>query len=532
MGLNSFGTNGRLAVGGTDYTIERLDALPGDFGVERLPYSLKVLLENLLRHEDGKSVTADDISAFATAAQGGAEHEIAFSPARILLQDFTGVPCVVDLAALRDAVGALGGDPGSVNPQIPVDLVIDHSVIVDVARRPDAAAMNAHLEFARNGERYRFLRWGQQAFSGLRVVPPDTGICHQVNLELLSKVVFADSAGAAYPDTLVGTDSHTTMVNGLGVVGWGVGGIEAEAAMLGQPVSMLVPKVVGLRLEGALTEGATATDLVLTIAELLRDHGVVGKFVECYGDGIANVPLENRATIGNMSPEYGSTVTIFPIDAETLRYLRFTGRPESLVRLVEAYAKQQGLWHDPAHEAAYAETITLDLSTVVPSLAGPARPQDRVPLDRAKESFRSSLAASRTTTRPGGPGDRRVPAVAADGSSFELTDGSVVIAAVTSCTNTSNPQVMIAAGLLAETRRRTGAHGEAVGEDLARPGLTGRRRLLRPRRAHAVSREARFRDRRLRLHDVHRQLGPVGNRGLGGDRRRRPHLRRRALGQP
>ena len=450
MGLNSFGTNGRLAVGGIDYTIERLDALPGDFGVERLPYSLKVLLENLLRHEDDKAVTADDISAFATAAQGGVGHEIAFSPARILLQDFTGVPCIVDLAALRDAVGALGGDPGSVNPHIPVDLVIDHSVIVDVARRPDAAAINARLEFARNGERYRFLRWGQQAFSGLRVVPPDTGICHQVNLELLSKVVFADSTGAAYPDTLVGTDSHTTMVNGLGVVGWGVGGIEAEAAMLGQPVSMLVPKVVGLRLEGALTEGATATDLVLTIAELLRDHGVVGKFVECYGDGIANVPLENRATIGNMSPEYGSTVTIFPIDAETLRYLRFTGRPESAVRLVEAYAKQQGLWHDPAHVAAYAETITLDLSTVVPSLAGPARPQDRVPLDRAKESFRSSLAASATTTRPGGPGDRLVPTVLADGSSVELTDGSVVIAAVTSCTNTSNPQVMIAAGLLAK----------------------------------------------------------------------------------
>ena len=450
MGLNSFGTNGHLAVGGVDYRIERLDALPGDFGVERLPYSLKVLLENLLRHEDDKAVAADDISAFATAAQGGAEHEIAFSPARILLQDFTGVPCIVDLAALRDAVDALGGDPGSVNPHIPVDLVIDHSVIVDVARRPDAAAINAHLEFARNGERYRFLRWGQQAFSGLRVVPPDTGICHQVNLELLSKVIVADSTGAAYPDTLVGTDSHTTMVNGLGVVGWGVGGIEAEAAMLGLPVSMLVPKVVGLRLEGALTEGTTATDLVLTIAELLRDHGVVGKFVECYGDGIANVPLENRATIGNMSPEYGSTVTIFPIDAETLRYLRFTGRPESLVRLVEAYAKQQGLWHDPAHVAAYAETITLDLSTVVPSLAGPARPQDRVPLDRAKESFRSSLADSATTARPGGPGDRRVPAVLADGSSVELTDGSVVIAAVTSCTNTSNPQVMIAAGLLAK----------------------------------------------------------------------------------
>ncbi len=450
MGLNSFGTNGGITVGDTDYRIERLDALPGDLGAERLPYSLRVLLENLLRHEDGRLVTADDIAAVASAAGGTpTAREIAFSPARVLLQDFTGVPCVVDLAALRDAVGSLGGDPGSVNPRIPVDLVIDHSLIVDVARRPDAPALNARLEFARNAERYRFLRWGQQAFSDLRVVPPDTGICHQVNLELLSQVVFADASGAAYPDTLVGTDSHTTMVNGLGVVGWGVGGIEAEAAMLGQPISMLIPQVVGLRLEGALAEGTTATDLVLTIAELLRARGVVGKFVECFGRGLANVPLENRATIGNMSPEYGSTVTIFPIDAETLRYLRFTGRPERLVHLVETYAKEQGLWHDPAHEPIYSETLALDLGTVVPSLAGPSRPQDRVPLDQAQDSFHRALTSSRPAAPRDAPGDRRVPVTLADGQTAELGDGYVVIAAITSCTNTSNPQVMVAAGLLA-----------------------------------------------------------------------------------
>jgi aconitate hydratase len=447
MGLNSFGTNGRLAVGSTNYTIERLDALPDRSGVARLPYSLKILLENLLRHEDGENVTADDITALASVATGdAAAREIAFRPARILLQDLTGVPCVADLAALRDAVDSLGGDPGRVNPRVPVDLVIDHSLIVDVTRRPDALAINAQLEFARNGERYRFLRWGQQAFANLRVVPPDTGICHQVNLELLSQVVWADANGAAYPDTLVGTDSHTTMVNGLGVVGWGVGGIEAEAAMLGQPISLLIPRVVGLRLDGALGEGATATDLVLTIAELLRAHGVVGKFVECYGPGIANVPLENRATIGNMSPEYGSTVTIFPVDAETLRYLRLTGRPESAVRLVEAYAKEQGLWHDPAHEPAYAETLSLDLSSVVPSLAGPSRPQDRVPLDEAKASFRRSLATAQRV----GTGARRAAGELSGDEKAELTDGSIVIAAITSCTNTSNPQVMIAAGLVAQ----------------------------------------------------------------------------------
>ena len=326
------------------------------------------------------------------------ETEIAFSPARILLQDLTGIPCVVDLAAMRDAVEALGGQVDRVNPLVPVDLVIDHSVVADVAGRPDAFALNAEYEFNRNLERYRFLRWGGQAFSNFRLVPPDNGICHQVNLELLSQVVFSDGAGNAYPDSLVGTDSHTTMANGLSILAWGVGGIEAEAAMLGQPISMLVPPVVGLRLDGQLPEGATATDLVLTLAELLRRHGVVGKFVECYGPGVSNVPVENRATIGNMSPEYGSTVTIFPIDDQTLRYLRLTGRSPENVALVEAYAKEQGLWHDPSIEPVFSEHLELDLSTVVPSLAGPSRPQDRVPLTDSKQRFVAALPGSLSPT--------------------------------------------------------------------------------------------------------------------------------------
>ncbi|MGH9296336.1 MAG: aconitase family protein, partial [Acidimicrobiales bacterium] len=333
------------------------------------PYSIKLLVENLLRHEDGAAVRGEDVEALVSSVARGeaAEREIAYSPARILLQDFTGVPCIVDLAAMRDAVEALGGKPESVNPHVPVDLVIDHSVVADVYARPDALRINTAIEYERNAERYRFLRWGQQAFSNFRVVPPGTGICHQVNLEYLSRVVFTDGEGAAYPDTVVGTDSHTPMVNGLGVLAWGVGGIEAEAAMLGQPISMLVPTVVGLRLDGELGEGTTATDLVLTIAELLRHHGVVGKFVECYGPGVARVPLENRATIGNMSPEYGSTVTIFPIDEETLRYLRLTGRPPELCDLVETYSKEQGLWHEASAEPAYGEHVELDLSSVEPS---------------------------------------------------------------------------------------------------------------------------------------------------------------------
>ncbi len=481
MSTNSFGAKGRLEVGPRSYEVFRL----GDLG-RQLPYSLRVLLENLLRHEDGVSVRAADIEALANWRGGESSDEIAFMPARILMQDFTGVPAVVDLAAMREAIPSIGGDPARVNPLIPAELVIDHSVIVDAYASPGAFGRNAELEFERNGERYQFLRWGQAAFEELKVVPPDTGICHQVNLEYLARVVFTDGGGRAYPDTLVGTDSHTTMINGLGVLGWGVGGIEAEAAMLGQPISMLVPKVVGFRLHGELPEGSTSTDLVLTVTELLRRHGVVGKFVEFYGPGVSNVPLANRATIGNMSPEYGSTVTIFPIDDEALRYLRLTGCSPEQVTLVEAYAKEQGLWFDPSAVPTFSETLELDLSTVVPSLAGPARPQDRVPLDVSKAMFAKALASSLPEPKPGTqdeasaesfpasdpPGTEAhndvppltavaagtptpgrpcqcVPVTLADGTHFELDHGHVVIAAITSCTNTSNPSVMVAAALLA-----------------------------------------------------------------------------------
>ncbi len=448
---------GACELGGHDVTVYRLEMFARDasFDIGRLPFSLKILLENLLRHEDGVGVTAESIEALASWATSGSSApeshraQIAFSPARILLQDFTGVPVVADLAAMRDAMVALGGDPGAVQPLVPAELVIDHSVIADVSGRADAFSRNSELEFQRNEERYRFLRWGQQAFGTLKVVPPNTGICHQVNLEHLAKVVFRSEDGEAYPDTLLGTDSHTTMVNGLGVLGWGVGGIEAEAAMLGEPVTMLIPDVVGFKLTGELPEGSTATDLVLTVTELLRRHGVVGKFVEFYGDGVAKVALYNRATIGNMSPEYGSTCAIFPIDQETLRYLRFTGRSEDQVELVEAYAKQQGLWHDPSNEPVYSQRVELDLSTVEPSLAGPARPQDRVPLRRSKAAFRESLPKILGNESTGDVA-ARVP-VANDGAAaFDLGHGDVVIAAITSCTNTSNPDVMIAAGLVAK----------------------------------------------------------------------------------
>ena len=457
-GRDSFGAQDTLEVGERQYRIHRLSALEGVADLDRLPYSIKLLLENLLRHEDGVSVEAGDVEALARFADGvSGDREIAYSPARILLQDFTGVPCVVDLAAMRDGIEALGGRAEQINPLVPVDLVIDHSVVADVYGRRDALQVNTALEYERNAERYRFLRWGQQAFSNFRVVPPGTGICHQFNLEYLSSVVFTDAGGAAYPDTVVGTDSHTPMVNGLGVLAWGVGGIEAEAAMLGQPISMLVPPVVGLRLTGELPEGTTATDLVLTVAELLRRHGVVGKFVECYGPGVASVPLENRATIGNMSPEYGSTVTIFPIDSETLRYLRLTGRPEERCALVEAYAKTQGLWHEETADPAYSERIELDLSTIEPSIAGPSRPQDRVPLRRAKAMFAEALRRSLPEGDPAaGPGEAGEVAASAttvrlaDGNEFGLEHGHVVIAAITSCTNTSNPQVMIGAGLVAK----------------------------------------------------------------------------------
>jgi aconitate hydratase len=457
--VDSFRTRRRVNLAGRPLWLYSLAALAEQgFGVERLPFSLKILLENLLRNEDGHAVTPAMVQVLASwaASQPGAAagatapqtaSEIAFTPARILMQDFTGVPVVADLAAMRDAMVALGGDPGAVQPQVPAELVIDHSIVADVSGRPDAFKRNAELEFERNRERYRFLRWGQQAFGTLKVVPPNTGICHQVNLEYLARVVFATDAGdgsEAYPDTLLGTDSHTTMVNGLGVLGWGVGGIEAEAAMLGQPVSMLVPDVVGLRLSGELPEGSTATDLVLTVAELLRRQGVVGKFVEFYGEGVGSIPVYNRATIGNMSPEYGSTCAIFPIDDQALRYLRFTGRSEEQVKLVEAYAKEQGLWLEPSAVPAYSQVVELDLSTVEPSIAGPSRPQDRVPLRRAKAAFAESLQKVAA-----GAGNQPV-AVVADGASFELSNGAVVIAAITSCTNTSNPDVMVAAGLLAK----------------------------------------------------------------------------------
>jgi aconitate hydratase len=449
---NTFGAEAQFSVGGRAYDICRLDALPG---TDRLPYSLKILLENMIRNEDGVSVKPADIEALSGwEADSQPSTEIAFAPARILMQDFTGVPAVVDLAAMRDAMVDLGGDPSRVNPLIPAELVIDHSIIADVYGTPDAFTKNSELEFQRNEERYRFLRWGQGAFESLRVVPPNTGICHQVNLEHLARVIFTSETDGgraqAYPDTLLGTDSHTTMINGLGVLGWGVGGIEAEAAMLGQPVSMLIPRVVGFKLEGSLPEGATATDLVLTVTEMLRRHGVVGKFVEFYGEGVASIPLANRATIGNMSPEYGSTCAIFPIDDETLRYLELTGRPADRVTLVEAYAKEQGLWHEPAHEPQYSERLTLDLSTVVPSLAGPARPQDRVRLDQAQQGYRQSVVKVLGRDGDGSPPSNPTAVALDDGTSFELDHGDVVIAAITSCTNTSNPSVMVAAGLLAK----------------------------------------------------------------------------------
>src|SRR5690242_15113046 len=393
---DSFGAKGTLDVNGKSYEIYRLDAVKGDgLDVESLPYSLKVLLENLLRTEDGADITADDIKALAGwDADAEPDKEIQFTPARVIMQDFTGVPCVVDLATMREAMADLGGDATKINPLAPAEMVIDHSVIADVFGSPDAFQRNVEIEYERNHERYQFLRWGQGAFDDFKVVPPGTGIVHQVNIEHLARVVFtreADGELTAYPDTCVGTDSHTTMVNGIGVVGWGVGGIEAEAAMLGQPVSMLIPRVVGFKLSGELPEGSTATDLVLTITEMLRRHGVVGKFVEFYGEGVTALPVANRATIGNMSPEFGSTIAVFPIDEQTIEYLRLTGRPDDQLALVEAYAKEQGLWHDPSAEPRYSERLELDLSTVVPSLAGPKRPQDRVEVTKAVEVFEKAL---------------------------------------------------------------------------------------------------------------------------------------------
>ena len=457
--VNSFNTRTEIRVDGQPVQIFSLPALEkaGFPGVSRLPYSMKVLLENLLRREDGAFVKADDVRALAQwNATANVEKEISFMPARVLLQDFTGVPCVVDLAAMRDAVVELKGNPDRVNPLQPVELVIDHSVQVDYFGRQDAFALNAELEFSRNRERYAFLRWGQRAFNNFKVVPPDTGIVHQVNIEHLARVVFShtiDGVTMAYPDTLVGTDSHTTMVNGLGVVGWGVGGIEAEAAMLGQPSSMLIPRVVGFRLTGAMPKGTTATDLVLTITEILRKHGVVGTFVEFYGEGLSSLTIADRATLGNMCPEYGATVAIFPIDEMTLDYLRLTGRDGARVTLVEQYAKAQGLFRTPgAPDAVYSEVVSLDLSSVEPSLAGPKRPQDRVTLSKAKTAFQSALPSMQVPAKGGsGAAASAKSAVAlADPAVDVLDHGAVVIAAITSCTNTSNPSVMIGAGLLAK----------------------------------------------------------------------------------
>ena len=473
MATNSFGAKASLEVAGATYEIFRIDALQARYDVARLPFSLKILLENLLRNEDGELIRAQDIEALASwDAKAEPSKEIAFTPARVVMQDFTGVPAIVDLAAMRNAMQAMGGDPEKINPLVPAELVIDHSVQVDSFGKVGSFEINAELEFERNQERYAFLRWGQTAFDNFKVVPPATGIVHQVNLEYLARVVFVDdTSGRAYPDTLVGTDSHTTMINGLGVLGWGVGGIEAEAAMLGQPMSMLIPQVLGFKLHGELPEGATATDLVLTVTEMLRARGVVGKFVEFYGAGLAGLPLADRATIGNMSPEFGSTCAIFPIDTETLRYLEFSGRPREQIALVEAYAKAQGLWHDAdSDEPTFSDTIELDLATVVPSIAGPKRPQDRISLSDSKRSFERAVkaylpengedealkesfpASDPVATHVAGSAATAAghPVTLADGTETKLENGDVVIAAITSCTNTSNPSVMLGAGLLAK----------------------------------------------------------------------------------
>ncbi|WP_164233807.1 aconitate hydratase AcnA [Microbacterium hydrocarbonoxydans] len=492
--VNSFGAKSTLTVGSTDYEIFRIDTVPG---FDKLPFSLKVLLENLLRTEDGANVTKAQIEALGSwDAAAEPNTEIQFTPARVVMQDFTGVPCIVDLATMREAVTALGGDANRINPLSPAEMVIDHSVIADLFGTENALERNVEIEYERNGERYQFLRWGQTAFQDFKVVPPGTGIVHQVNIEHLAKVIYdrtVDGVLRAYPDTCVGTDSHTTMVNGLGVLGWGVGGIEAEAAMLGQPVSMLIPRVVGFKLTGEIPAGVTATDVVLTITDLLRKHGVVGKFVEFYGAGVASVPLANRATIGNMSPEFGSTAAIFPIDDVTLEYLRLTGRSEEAVALVEAYAKEQKLWHDPSHEPVFSEYLELDLGTVVPSIAGPKRPQDRILLSEAKAQFEQDIlnyASASTsddivdleskhsfpasdpgqvpgeeepTTRPvhinsGAPAhaSKPVPVTTPAGEKYILDNGAVTLAAITSCTNTSNPSVMIAAGLVARKALQKG----------------------------------------------------------------------------
>lgn len=465
--VDTFKSKSTLTVGDTDYEIYRLDQVEGS---EKLPFSLKVLLENLLRTEDGANITEDHIKALASWDPGAdPSTEIQFTPARVVMQDFTGVPCIVDLATMREKVAELGGDPDKVNPLAPAELVIDHSVQIDSFGTADSIERNMDIEYQRNGERYQFLRWGQTAFDDFKVVPPGMGIVHQVNIEYLARVVMPREVGGvlrAYPDTLVGTDSHTTMVNGLGVLGWGVGGIEAEAAMLGQPVSMLIPRVVGFKLTGEIPSGVTATDVVLTITDMLRQHGVVGKFVEFYGEGVASVPLANRATIGNMSPEFGSTAAIFPIDDVTIDYLKLTGRSPEQIQLVEDYAKTQGLWHDPASEVAYSEYLELDLSTVVPSISGPKRPQDRIELSDAKSQFAKDI---HNYAAPGEE-SKSAPVSTGDGRNFELANGAVAIASITSCTNTSNPSVMLAAGLLARNARERGLNSKPWVKTSIAPG--------------------------------------------------------------
>ena len=539
---NSFNAKSTLRVGDKSYDYFALSAVPG---MEKLPYSLKVLGENLLRTEDGANITADHIEAIAgwdpTAEPS---IEIQFTPARVLMQDFTGVPCVVDLATMREAVKTLGGDPDKVNPLNPAEMVIDHSVIIEAFGTASALKQNVEIEYERNEERYQFLRWGAENFSNFRVVPPGTGIVHQVNIEYLARVVF-DNEGLAYPDTCIGTDSHTTMENGLGILGWGVGGIEAEAAMLGQPVSMLIPKVVGFKLTGEIPAGATATDVVLTITEMLREHGVVQKFVEFYGNGVKSIPLANRATIGNMSPEFGSTCAIFPIDEETIKYLHLTGRPQEQIDLVEAYAKAQGLWLErDAPEAKYSEYLELDLSTVVPSIAGPKRPQDRILLSEAKEAFRRDLPnycndtetlpattltgtfeANYNSSRPGngesaaegaqGRLSHPVTITSPQGGEYTVDHGMVAIASITSCTNTSNPSVMV-----------------AMGENHLRPRLPSGGRLLSARRPVERPGGPGLLPVRLRLRLLHRQLRPPPRRSVGRHQRIRPHRHRGIVRQP
>ena len=530
---DSFNTRSTLEVGGAEYEIFRLDRLPNRFDTSRLPFSLKILLENLLRHEDGTNVTASEIEALAGWDAGAVPStEIAFTPSRVLLQDFTGVPAVVDLAAMRDAMRALGGDPAKINPLSPVELVIDHSVQVDRFGSHDALARNTEIEFERNRERYAFLRWGQKAFRDFKVVPPGTGIVHQINLEYLARVVFArEQAGVthAYPDTVVGTDSHTTMVNGLGVLGWGVGGIEAEAAMLGQPISMLIPQVVGFELTGKLPEGATATDLVLTVVEMLRARGVVGKFVEFFGEGLDHLPLADRTTIANMAPEYGATCGIFPIDAESIGYLRLTGRPESQIALVEAYARAQGLFREPGGRAAeYSDTLVLDMSTVEPCISGPKRPQDRINAAGGQERGRrpSRDDAGRTRHRCGvrHGGERRRELRATRRRGRDRRDHLVhqhVEPGGAGRSRTARAQ-----------RPRARPRGQALGEDELRPRLHGGEGLPREGGTARRSGRSRLPHRRVRVHHLHRQLRPSARGGQRRNPRRRPHRQRRPVRQP